>query len=180
LQWEKSLVILGKPSLAYLMENSTSVQALQGWMEKAWKPLLSYLPEAFVLAHGWNGFILKSHKDCETLLKKNWEWGPSALTLKEWTVDFDPMRELVDKKKVWAILPELPLAFWSKEALEAIGNKIGIFIKLEPNWFTKPNRRWAWVQVEVDTREGLVSSMDLVMGSKIWHQKVDYWRIPFR
>jgi hypothetical protein len=105
--------------------------------------------------------------------------GTLTLTLKEWIVDFDPMREPVDKKKVWAILPGLPLAFWSKEALEAIGNKIGIFIKLEPNWFSKPDRRWAWVQVEVDTREGLVGSMDLVMGSKIWHQKVDYWKIPF-
>jgi len=34
--------------------------------------------------------------------------------------------------------------------------------------------------VEVDTREGLVGSVDLVMGSNILYQKVDYWRIPFR
>lgn len=43
--------------------------------------------------------------------------------------------------RVWVILPGLPVVFWSREALEAIGNKIGSFIGLEPNWASKTNRR---------------------------------------
>jgi hypothetical protein len=85
------------------------------------------------------------------------------LNLKEWMVDFDPMREPVNIKKVWAILPSFPLSLWSKEDLEAIGNKIGVFIKLEPNRFSKYDYIWASVQVEVDIREGLVGFVDLVM-----------------
>jgi hypothetical protein len=52
--------------------------------------------------------------------------------------------------------------FWSREALEAIGNKLGSFVKLEPNWDSKKDRRWAWVLIEVDVREGLVGNIDLV------------------
>jgi hypothetical protein len=74
----------------------------------------------------------------------------------------------------------LPLAFWSREALEAIGNKLGSFVKLEPNWDSKKDHRWAWILVEVDVREGLVGNIDLVYARITWHQKVDYWRLPFR
>jgi hypothetical protein len=43
--------------------------------------------------------------------------------------------------KVWVILPSFPLAFWSREAMEAIGNKLGSFVKLEPNWDSKKDRQ---------------------------------------
>jgi hypothetical protein len=63
--------------------------------------------------------------------------------------------------------------------MEAIGNKLGSFVRLEPNWASRKDHRWAWIQVEVDLREGLVGSIDLVFAEKTWHQKVDYWRLPF-
>jgi hypothetical protein len=34
--------------------------------------------------------------------------------------------------------------------------------------------------VEVDVREGLLGKIDLVYGIITWHQKVYYWRLPFR
>jgi hypothetical protein len=111
---------------------------------------------------------------------RTWSWGPSGLTLKPWSVDFDPLKESMVVMKVWVILPGFPLDFWSREALEAIGNKLGSFVKLEPNWDSKKDRRWAWIMIEVDIREGLVGSIDLVYVGITWHQKVDYWRLPFR
>jgi hypothetical protein len=77
--------------------------------------------------------------------------------------------------KVWDILPGLPLAFWTRETLEAIGDKLGSFVGLEPNWASKKDRRWAWIQVEVNVRDGLIGNLDLVLGDITWHQKVDYW-----
>jgi hypothetical protein len=66
----------GKTLVGRFNGKFAGVQALQGWMEKSWKSLLDYLPETFVLARGWNGFILKSHKDCEALLKKTGSGDP--------------------------------------------------------------------------------------------------------
>jgi hypothetical protein len=99
---------------------------------------------------------LNRGEDIAALLVRNWEWGPSILISKEWTVNFDPSQELVARNKVWSILPNLPLVFWTKESLETIGNNIGVFIRLEPNWFSKLDRRWAWIQVEVETSEDSV------------------------
>jgi hypothetical protein len=39
---------------------------------------------------------------------------------------------------------------------------------------------WASIKVEVNVREGLVGSLDIVYGDITWHQKVDYWKIPFQ
>lgn len=95
-------------------------------------------------------------------------------------MDFDPVREPVDLMRVWAILPGLLLLFWSREALESIDNKIGTVVGIEPNWASKKDRQCAWVQVEVNVREGLVGSVEIVYGEKFWIQKVDYWKLPFR
>jgi hypothetical protein len=87
---------------------------LHRWMEQQWKPLLGYVPDAHVLSKGWYAFILESSDHCKELLKENWSWGPSSLSLKPWTMNFDPTREPVSLMCVWAILPGLPLAFWSR------------------------------------------------------------------
>jgi hypothetical protein len=63
--------------------------------------------------------------------------GSIGLILKSWIVEFDHVREPVAHMKVWAILPRLPLAFWTREVLEVIGNKLGTFVGLEPNWASK-------------------------------------------
>lgn len=53
-------------------------------------------------------------------------------------------------------MPGLPLEFWQEEMLKSIGNKIGAFAGLEQNWEKKTDRRWAWVQVEKDLKQGLL------------------------
>lgn len=112
---------------------ATSILALQSWIDQEWTPLLGYLPEIHVLTRGWVSFMFKDEKDCAELLQKSWSWGPSGLFLKPQSVDFDPSTELVSVLKVWAILPGLHLALCTREALETIGNKLGVFVSLEPN-----------------------------------------------
>jgi hypothetical protein len=34
-------------------------------------------------------------EDCKVILGRNWTWGPSSLMIKQWTVYFDPEREVV-------------------------------------------------------------------------------------
>ena len=60
----------------------------------------------------------------QTLLENNWHWGHSGLILRKWSVDFDIDRESQNVQRVWAILLGLPMMFWQKEIMEAIGSKI--------------------------------------------------------
>jgi hypothetical protein len=171
--------LVGKTLVGSFTGKAPGEKSLTGWMNNLWKPLIGYTPKVHLLSRNWISFSFLSAEDCDEIRKQNWSWGPSGLTLKPWTVDFDPLKESMVVMKVWAILPGFPLDFWSREALEAIGNKLGSFVKLEPNWDSKKDRRWAWVMIEVDVREGLVGNIDLVYAGITWHQKVDYWRIPF-
>jgi hypothetical protein len=123
----------GKLLVGRFNGKSPSEMALQKWIDQVWTPLLRYAPESHVLSRGWTSFLFNSKKDCLNILCRSWSWSPSGLFLKLWFVDFDPLREPVTHMKVWAILPSLPLAIWTREALEAIGNKIGTFVGLEPN-----------------------------------------------
>ena len=62
---------------------------------------------------------------------------------KKWKVDFEADREPQNVQKVREILPGLPMMFWKKEILEAIGGKIGKFIVPEENWEQKVDKRYA-------------------------------------
>jgi hypothetical protein len=43
-------------------------------------------------------------------------------------MDFDLVKEPISILWVWAIFPGLPLAFWTLDALRAIGNKLGVLL----------------------------------------------------
>jgi hypothetical protein len=56
---------------------------------------------------------------------------------------------------------------------------LGKYIGCDPIWEMKTNYRWAWVQIEVDLKDGLVDKIELVWGGFAWMSKVDYWRVLF-
>lgn len=83
-------------------------------------------------------------------------------------MDFNLAREPHNTQRVWEIFPGLPLAFWREEILVSISNKIGTFMGLENNWDSKDDKRWALIQVELDTRDGPLEMIDLVLGGRMW------------
>ena len=86
------------------------------------------------LSRGWIQFRVKTETDRQNLLENNWKWGPSGLILKKWSVYFDANRESQNVQKIWVILPGLPMMFWQKDIMKAIGGKMGKFIALEEGW----------------------------------------------
>jgi hypothetical protein len=69
--------------------------------------------------------------------------------------------------------------FEKKKVFEFIGNKIGNFAGLEEWWEHKTDKRWAWILMEVDLRDGSLEEMELVYGNNSWVQCIDYWIFPF-
>ena len=94
-------------------------------------------------------FCVKMEAERQILLENNWQWGPSGFILKKWNVDFEAIKEPQNIQKISAILPGLPMMFWKKEILEAIGDKLGKFVSLEEEWEKKVDIRCAKVLIEV-------------------------------
>jgi hypothetical protein len=74
--------------------------------------------------------------------------------------------------QIWAILLGLLFPFRHAKILECIGNKIGQFIRLDNEWESKPDRHWAWIQVEVDLKDGLLDEIELVLEGYSWFQRL--------
>jgi hypothetical protein len=103
-----------------------------------------------------------------------------GLDLKEWAISFDLTCDALTLSKLWAIMSNIPLVFWQEEALISIRNNKGKFISCELGWEMNIDRKWAWVQIEVGMREGLLDEIELVWGGFSCRQKIDYWHVPFR
>jgi hypothetical protein len=51
--------------------------------------------------------------------------------LKRWSLSFNPATNISAFRHIWVLLPSLPLQMWNIKALEAVGNAIGRFLKIE-------------------------------------------------
>lgn len=104
--------LVGRFTYENLQKDTLSV-----WLEKAWKPLLGYVPELFHLTKGWLGYLCRSPEDVALLLTKRWLNGGSSLMVKRWPVDFSPETYYFSMQHFWVLLPSLPWKFWNEGAL---------------------------------------------------------------
>jgi hypothetical protein len=100
--------------------------------------------------------------------------------LKRWRVCFDPTTEYFCLCHLWVLLPGLPLQLWNAKALEAIGNELGRFIKVDELSLSTPDKRLAKVLVEVDIHVGLLEALEIDWRGYILGQRLDYLGVPFR
>lgn len=59
--------------------------------------------------------------------------------------------------------PQAPIILWNKEDLIDIRTKLGYLVDLESGCDSKLNKRWAWLQLDMDLRYNLIGSLELVM-----------------
>jgi hypothetical protein len=150
------------------------------WMQISWVPLLGYYPDLLTLSRGWFGFVFKNPEDTVLILERLWVFEGSSLMLKCWRVRFDPISEYFSFRHLWVLLPGLTLQLWNAKALEAIGNELGRFIKVDEIYLQSPDKIMAKVLVEVDLHPGLLEILEIDWRGLILVQILDYLGIPFR
>jgi hypothetical protein len=131
------------------------------WMKEIWYPWLGYILTYMTLPSGWFGLIFKTPEDAESILNKFWDYKGGSLMLKRWRTRFDPATEYFSFRHVWVLLPGLPLNLWNTSALTAIGNLLGLFLKIDEACLLSTDKRLARVLVEVDLHVGLMDSIEL-------------------
>jgi hypothetical protein len=150
------------------------------WVNLTWKPILGYTPEVVFLNNGWLGFLCKSPEDSAILLEQKWMLSGSSLMLKRWRLAFNPETEYFQYRHLWILLPALPLQFWNKAALEAIGNSLGSFLSVDNSSLLNPSRKIGKVLVEMNIHGGLPELLEIEWRGKRYSQRLDYLGIPFR
>ena len=90
-----------------------------------------------------------------------WFWGRAGCFITPWTADFDPVHASVTITPVWVRLLNLPIHFWSIEALKEIGNALGKFVAVDCDRLQKGMATYVSICIEVDLSEGMLEKITL-------------------
>jgi hypothetical protein len=126
-----------------------------------------------------DGFLCKTPEDSAILLAQKWVLSGSSLMIKRWHLAFNPATEYFQYRHLWILLPGLPLQFWNKAALEAIGNSLGTFLSVDNSTLSATSRKIGKILVEMDVHGGLPELLEIEWRGKRITQRLDYLGIPF-
>ena len=130
-----------------------SPKAIDSWVQRNWSPLVSDRIRSHFVGRGFYVFVFYAAADGDLIFRNGpYFMGPQGLYLNKWTLDFDPSQDVPFAVPVRVRLPHLPLHFWSSNALESIGNKLGKYIDRA---YRKEQFSCARICVEVDLEIGL-------------------------
>jgi hypothetical protein len=148
-------------------------------MHHLWVPLIGYSHIMNLTTKGWLGFVFDTAKDVKKILLLEWWLDTSILTLKIWKPLFNPSMEIFDFNPIWVKLPKLPLEWWLKYCLKALGNRLGGFITTMEETNTSTKRFVPNILIKLRTQVGLYSTIDLLCGNKSHSYVLDYLNFPF-
>ena len=117
-------------------------------------------PLGMVLFH----FLENEH--AHTVLKNYWVIQEGSLAMWNWLVSFNPLTQVITRRKLLVLLSGLPIQFWSEDILELIANHLGNFITVQKSALRVGNKRMARVMVELDILEGLSKIFMINWGDK--------------
>ncbi|XP_019184648.1 PREDICTED: uncharacterized protein LOC109179603 [Ipomoea nil] len=83
------------------------------------------------------------------------------LIVKEWSPDFDPIRDKTEKVLVWIRFPCLPIEYYSASFLQKVGKKIGRPVRVDQATSQVSRGRFARMCVEIDLTKPLISKFKL-------------------
>ncbi|KAL2901894.1 Large tegument protein deneddylase [Bienertia sinuspersici] len=104
-----------------------------------------------LLSLGRGTYILKNlSQDSFNLIQSQRPIGGFFIGIRAWEPGLKTSDNLFSKVPLWIELPDLLVEFHAKEALEAIGNHLGSFIKHDCSGLRKNNLRFARILIEVE------------------------------
>lgn len=108
-----------------------------------------------------------------------WFEGKERLFITPWIPKFDSNKMSMTKTLFWIRILDLPLHFWSIKTLEAIGSKIGKFLKIDIERVYSGLATSAQLCVEYDLGNGLPDKIILKWKNSKWTIQLDYENTTF-
>lgn len=154
-------------------------KALCWWINQKWKPKGNY--ELQLGARNFFTVIFTHREDRD----RTFEGGPyfynsAGLYITYWKPNFVLEQEDFTKVPVWLRLYSLPVDYWNERILEAIGNKLGVFIKTSDLTSQGKYTVYARICVYMDVSGPLPGYIALIHKGIQLNQSIDYENIPFR
>lgn len=165
--------------ICHFMGVRLNEKALCWWINQKWKPKGNY--ELQLGARDFFTVIFAHGEDRD----HTFEGGPyfynsGRLYITYWKPNFAPEQEDFKKVPVWLRLYSLLVDYWNKRILEAIGNKLSIFVKTLDLTSQGKYTAYARICVYMDVSGPLPGHIALIHKGIRWKQSINYENIPFR
>ncbi|PNX84577.1 hypothetical protein L195_g040639, partial [Trifolium pratense] len=100
-----------------------------------------------------------SHEDDQyaALMDGPWFIYDHYLTVKEWSPNFHPASDTIEKVAVWVRISGLPIEYYDAKVLHFIGDRIGKTVRVDKNTLTQERGKYARLCVEVDLTNALLA-----------------------
>jgi hypothetical protein len=91
-----------------------------------------------------------------------------------------PRKKTFKNVPLWLRFYSLPLDYWLSSTFEAIGNKLGKYVKTLEETLKGRYTSYARICIEMDVSGALTEAISLEFEHEEWIQSIDYEKIPFR
>ena len=108
-----------------------------------------------------------------------WFEGSSILALNPWHACFNMQFEGAISEVIWVKLSNLPLELWDMSMIKAMGNVLGMVIKVGDSIKHSVYQSVVRVLVEIDVKGCLHDIVEVMMGSKTYSWYLDHVNVPF-
>jgi hypothetical protein len=154
-------------------------KTLRSWINYHWKP--SGEVDLHLGSKGFFTVVFINLEDRD----KVFEGGPYfhasvGLYMRPWKEKISPEKETFKCVPVWIRLYSLPLDYWLLTTFEAIGNKLGKFVKASDATLKGKYTSFARIYIEMDVSGALPEAICLEFRDEEWIQNIDYEQIMFR
>lgn len=102
----------------------------------------------------------------------------AGLYMRPWKENFSPEKDTFKSISVWIRLYSLLLDYWLSSTFEAIGNKMGKYVKTSDATLKGKYTSHARIYIEMDVSRALSKAISLEFEE--WIQSIDYEKILFR
>ncbi|QHO54318.1 uncharacterized protein DS421_2g55700 [Arachis hypogaea] len=103
-----------------------------------------------------------SHEDLDFALTEGpWKILDHYLSIRFWTPNFNPEKDVIDRIAAWVRLPGLAIEYYEETMLSKIGNVIGRTLKVDTNTADKRRGKFARLCVELNLAEPLVGQYSI-------------------
>ncbi|GLJ42904.1 hypothetical protein SUGI_0889390 [Cryptomeria japonica] len=103
-------------------------KTIEKWIEETWKTpqITKFMPKGFFI------MVFASEEERKKVLDGGlWTMRSKPLYIQKWCRNFNPSKTEPYEKPIWIRLNNLPLEYWSEEALEKIGRSLGTLMELD-------------------------------------------------
>ncbi|GLJ13638.1 hypothetical protein SUGI_0216940 [Cryptomeria japonica] len=143
-------------------------KSIEKWIEETWKTpqITKFMPKGFFIV------VFASEEERRKVLEGGlWTMNGKPLYIQKWFRNFNPLKIEPYERPIWIRLNNLPMEYWSEEALEKIGRSLGTLMEIDAEIAT--GNLYLYARIKLATVRRIPQVIKLRSHDMVWPQTIE-------